>query len=124
MRMPREIGIRRVYDKPRPEDGARILVDRLWPRGLSKERAHLDEWCKDVAPSNKLRTWYAHDARRFDEFRARYLHELEDPERCAALEGLGHRVAEGRVTLLTATREVSDSHATVLADVLSGRHDR
>ena len=75
--MVAEIRVRRVYDEPGPGDGARILVDRVWPRGVSKADARLDEWAKDLAPSTELRTWYGHDPAKYDEFRRRYLAELD-----------------------------------------------
>ena len=78
-----KVRVRRAYDEPEPDDGTRVLVDRLWPRGLSKARAALDEWCKNVAPSAELRTWYNHDPDRFEEFSRRYQQELQDPERAA-----------------------------------------
>lgn len=71
------IHVKRVYESASSEDGYRVLVDRLWPRGVSKERAALDEWLKDVAPSDKLRTWYGHDPKRFDQFKKKYIHELD-----------------------------------------------
>ena len=75
----RKVQVRRVYDDPRPEDGTRVLVDRIWPRGMTKQKAELDEWCKQVAPSTALRTWYGHDPERFDEFARRYRDELGNP---------------------------------------------
>jgi uncharacterized protein YeaO (DUF488 family) len=114
------VRVRRVYDPPASADGARILVDRVWPRGLRKDAARLDEWCKQVAPSTELRTWYAHDPARFAEFARRYRAELEAPERAAALAHL-RRLAEKRpVTLLTATTDVEISQAAVLAELLHG----
>ncbi|MEV7964379.1 DUF488 family protein [Sphaerisporangium sp. NPDC088356] len=113
------VRLRRVYDDPSPDDGKRVLVDRLWPRGLAKEEAHVDEWLKDVAPSNELRTWYGHDPARFEEFRRRYLAELESPARSAALDELRGMLRDGPVTLLTATRDLEHSHAAVLAEILS-----
>ncbi len=110
--------MRRVYEEPEPRDGARVLVDRIWPRGLSKEKAHLEEWCKAVAPSTELRTWYGHDPARFEEFGRRYRAELEDPERAAALEHLRELARSRTVTLLTATRQADISEAVVLADLL------
>ena len=83
-----QVRVRRAYDEPEPDDGTRVLVDRLWPRGLSKARAALDEWCKNVAPSGELRTWYNHDPDRFEEFSRRYQQELQDPERAEALAHL------------------------------------
>ena len=88
MAAERNVRVRRVYEEPEEQDGARVLVDRIWPRGLSKEKAHLDEWCKDVAPSTELRTWYGHDPARFEEFGRRYRAELKDSERATALKHL------------------------------------
>jgi uncharacterized protein YeaO (DUF488 family) len=96
-----------------------VLVDRLWPRGLSKAAAALDEWDRAVAPSRELRAWYAHDPARFDEFAERYRAELEQPEPAAALAALRERCSRGPVTLLTATRALEISQAAVLAGVLS-----
>jgi uncharacterized protein YeaO (DUF488 family) len=114
------IRVRRVYEDPRPEDGCRVLVDRLWPRGLRKEAAALDEWLRDVAPSSELRTWYGHDPARFAEFRRRYTAELAGPEARAALGKLRTLVAAGPVTLLTATKDVTRSQAAVLAALIEG----
>lgn len=111
------VQVRRIYDEAEPSDGVRVLVDRLWPRGVSKARAHLDEWCKDVAPSNELREWYGHDPERYDEFARRYEQELKEPERAAAYAQL-QELAHGTLTLLTATKEVAISQAAVLAGLL------
>jgi uncharacterized protein YeaO (DUF488 family) len=110
------IAIKRAYDKPAPQDGLRILVDRLWPRGLSKAKLKLDAWPRDVAPSTALRKWYGHQPERFAEFRRRYRAELaRSPEQLDALRSLikGHAA-----TLLTATRELAWSHAEVLRGIL------
>jgi uncharacterized protein YeaO (DUF488 family) len=116
-----QVRVRRAYDDPESSDGARVLVDRIWPRGLSKERAALDEWCKDVAPSTELRKWYSHDPDRFAEFGRRYQTELADPERAAALAHLRDLAAADRpLTLLTATRQPDISEAAVLAGLLGG----
>lgn len=113
-----KVRVRRVYDEPERGDGTRVLVDRIWPRGLTKARAALDEWCKDVAPSAELRKWYSHDPDRFQEFGRRYRAELKDPQRAEALAHL-RGLAKGRqLTLLTATREPEISQAAVLADLL------
>ena len=80
-----DIRVRRVYDDPVPEDGTRVLVDRVWPRGLRKDALRLDDWAKDVAPSTELRTWYGHDPAKFDDFRQRYLGELAGSPQRAAL---------------------------------------
>ena len=117
--MSNRVQVRRAYDPPQDDDGQRVLVDRLWPRGLSKERAHLVEWCKDVAPSTELRKWYAHDPDRYEEFARRYRDELEDPERAAVLDHLRGLAAEGTLTLLTASKRSDISEATVLEAVLA-----
>lgn len=114
-----EIRVRRAYDPPEPEDGWRVLVDRLWPRGLSKERAQFDEWCKQVSPSPELRKWYAHDPDKYDEFAQRYREELNDPDRAAALDHLRERAGQGPLTLITAAKRSDISEATVLADLLN-----
>lgn len=116
MSHPIEIG--RVYDAPARSDGARILVDRLWPRGVSRESAHLDGWCKAVAPSTELRTWYGHDPQRFEEFCLRYRAELREPGPAAALKHLRELAKRGPLTLLTATRQADLSEAAILVDLL------
>ena len=110
--------LKRIYDAPSPEDGRRVLVDRVWPRGVSKERAELDLWCKDVAPSTELRKWYGHDPEKFEEFRSRYLAELKAPAAVAALADLA--ATQGPLTLLTASHAVAISQAAVLVDLLNG----
>ncbi|TSD98118.1 DUF488 domain-containing protein [Skermania sp. ID1734] len=117
--MTGRVQIRRIYDDPTPDDGTRVLVDRIWPRGVSKERADLNEWCKQIAPSTELRKWYGHDPDRFAEFTRRYQAELEDPERADALAQLRKIANDGVLTLLTATKEVKISEAAVLADLIS-----
>jgi uncharacterized protein YeaO (DUF488 family) len=112
------VQVRRVYEEPTPEDGARVLVDRLWPRGLTKAKAALDEWCKDVAPSDELRRWYGHDPDRFAEFSRRYRRELKDPEHVAAVRHLRDLANSEPLTLLTATKEPDISEAAVLASVV------
>lgn len=109
-----------MYDEAQPSDGARVLVDRVWPRGLSRDKAGLDEWCKRVAPSTELRTWYGHDPRRFEEFTRRYRDELEDPERAEAFQHLKALAGTRMLTLLTATRQAGISQAQVLADLIRG----
>ena len=113
-----DVRVRRVYDDADDQDGLRVLVDRRWPRGVTKARADLDEWCKEVAPSTALRKWYGHDPVSFEEFTRRYQAELEEPERAAALQHL-RALADGhRLTLLTATKHPDISQAAVLADLL------
>lgn len=115
---PHEVRVRRIYARPEPDDGARVLVDRLWPRGMSKERAHLDQWCKEIAPSTELRKWYDHLPDRFDEFTQRYRRELHEPEHAAAVAELRRLAGAGNLTLLTATKQVELSEARVLQEVL------
>jgi uncharacterized protein YeaO (DUF488 family) len=113
-----EVRARRVYEPAAASDGRRVLVDRLWPRGLSKDRAHLDEWLKAVAPSDQLRRWYGHEPAKFPEFRHRYEAELEEPDRAEALRHLREESQSGPVTLLTATRDLEHSEAEVLVQLL------
>ncbi|MFI9049013.1 DUF488 domain-containing protein [Streptomyces sp. NPDC053427] len=112
------IRVRRVYDPVDPADGARVLVDRLWPRGLSKDAAQLTEWCKDAAPSSELRRWYRHEGERFEPFAERYREELAQEAARPALDRLRGLAEEGPLTLLTATKEVGQSHVMVLLGVL------
>lgn len=116
--MPENIRFRRIYEDPLPDDGNRVLVDRVWPRGMTKEAAQLQEWCKDVAPSTPLRRWYGHRPERFTEFRRRYLAELAEPEAAAAVGRLRQMLSGGPVTLLTATKDVEHSQAAVLTELL------
>lgn len=119
--MARDVRLRRVYETVSPEDGTRVLVDRVWPRGLSKDAAHLDRWEKDIAPSTELRKWYGHIVDKFAEFRRRCDVELTDPERGAALKRLRALTEQGTVTLLTATKDIEHSQAAVLAERLRSR---
>jgi uncharacterized protein YeaO (DUF488 family) len=112
------IRVERIYEDIDPDDGQRVLVDRIWPRGIRKEDPRVGIWCKDVAPSKELREWYHHEPDRFDEFASRYQAELTGN---TALEELRELTKRGVVTLVTATREVDGSHATVLAKLLKGR---
>ena len=116
--MERQVRLRRVYDDPSPDDGVRVLVDRVWPRGLTKAAVHLDEWVKDIAPSTQLRRWYGHRPERFPEFRRRYLIELGDAQPTATVDRLRKLTRTRHVTLLTATRDVKHSQAAVLIDLL------
>lgn len=117
--MTPNVRIRRVYDEPAAGDGSRVLVDRVWPRGLRKDAAALDEWAKDVAPSTELRKWFGHDPAKFEEFRRRYAVELAGAPQRAALERLRALAGTGKpVTLLTATRDLEHSQAAVLAQLL------
>jgi uncharacterized protein YeaO (DUF488 family) len=113
-----EVRVRRIYEPPEPADGYRVLVDRLWPRGVSKAAAHLDEWAKAVAPSDELRRWYGHEVGKFGEFRKRYDQELQVPERAELLAHLEDLARARTITLLTGTRDVEHSEAAVLAERL------
>jgi uncharacterized protein YeaO (DUF488 family) len=110
------IRVKRAYEPPDTEDGLRILIDRLWPRGISKTALKLDEWVKHLSPSNELRKWYKHDPEKFAEFRRRYSAELK--AQGDALDELRESVRGRTITLLTATRELGLSHATVLRELL------
>jgi uncharacterized protein YeaO (DUF488 family) len=115
----------RVYDARTDQDGVRVLVDRLWPRGLTKAHADLDEWCKDSAPTPALRKWYAHDPERFAEFRRRYRAELATGSQAEALARLRALIGNGHnVTLLTAAKDPAFSEAAVLADLLNPKSSR
>ena len=115
-----EIRLKRAYEEPAPEDGQRILVERLWPRGLSKERAAVDVWLKDVAPSPELRRWFGHEPARWEEFRKRYWAELEaNPDAVAELRG---KVRKGPVTFIYAARDEQHNGALALRDYL--KHHR
>ncbi|HJT58760.1 MAG TPA: DUF488 domain-containing protein [Ktedonobacteraceae bacterium] len=114
------VAIKRVYDAPESSDGTRILVDRLWPRGLSKERARVDVWLKEVAPSNDLRKWFGHDPDRFAEFRRRYEAELESESGQEALTKLRELAGQGPTTLVYAAHDSEHNNAVVLRDVLRG----
>lgn len=116
--MAQDVRVRRVYEASSGDDGTRVLVDRVWPRGVTKAAAHVDTWAKEVAPSTELRVWYGHEPAKFAEFRRRYLHELAQPERAAVVGQLRDLSRHARVTLLTATRDVEHSQAAVLAEAL------
>jgi uncharacterized protein YeaO (DUF488 family) len=107
---------KRVYDPPSPEDGFRVLIDGLWPRGVSRERAAIDLWARELAPSDELRRWYGHRRERFDEFGRRYRIELEGHRE--HLTDLRRRARSGTVTLVFAARDAEHSNAAVLDDVL------
>lgn len=115
---------RRVYEEPHRGDGQRVLVDRLWPRGLSKDKAALDEWLPTLAPSNELRKWFAHDGAKWAEFRRRYFAELDAARAAsgdagATLRALRAAAKRGRLTLLFGTRELECNNAVALAEYLS-----
>lgn len=117
------LGYGRIYDEPAPDPAGRrrVLVDRLWPRGVSRERAALDAWARDAAPSDDLRRWYGHVPERFGEFRERYRRELDERSGAEELERLLAWAAEPGVLLLTATRDLERSGAAVLAEWVGER---
>ncbi|KKB85834.1 uroporphyrin-III methyltransferase [Devosia limi DSM 17137] len=111
-----DIVSKRIYEPVSPEDGQRVLIDRLWPRGVSKAEAHVDLWFKDIAPSTELRQWFAHDPARWEEVRRRYRAELQaNPDAVARLRQLA---GKGRVTLLYAARDAAHNHALILLEFL------
>ncbi|MDT0202967.1 DUF488 family protein [Nocardioides sp. AE5] len=116
-----DVRIKRAYDAPARNDGTRVLVDRIWPRGVKKDDLRLDDWNKDVAPSTALRTWYGHDPEKFEEFTRRYRDELDTVDGAEALDRLRGVVRGKRLTLVTATKDVDHSQAAVLADLIGGR---
>jgi uncharacterized protein YeaO (DUF488 family) len=112
------IKIKRAYDPPAASDGARVLVDRLWPRGVKKEKLRLDEWMKEIAPSPELRTWFGHKPERFAEFRKRYRAELrEHPDEVRKLRALARR---GTLTLVYGARDEVHNGAVVVKEVVGG----
>lgn len=113
------IKIKRIYDPPEDDDGFRVLVDRLWPRGVEKENANVDYWAKDIVPSTELRKWFGHQPPQFGEFRSRYLEELK--ANAEAADKLGKQARHATVTLLYAARDRSCNHAIVLQEFLSDR---
>lgn len=112
------VRVRRVYEPPEPDDGVRVLVDRLWPRGLAKDAARVDEWPKGLTPSTGLRRWYHADDRSYEEFRERYEAELAAPEAAELLDHVRELAGKGPVTLLTASKNPETGHAEVLARLL------
>jgi uncharacterized protein YeaO (DUF488 family) len=113
-----KVALKRVYEEPEPGDGTRVLVERLWPRGFSKQRAQVDLWLKEIAPSSELRNWYSHDPAKFTEFRHRYETELASEAGQAALAQLRDLVKQGPVTLVFAAHDAEHSNAAVLHDLL------
>ncbi|MGY0505341.1 DUF488 domain-containing protein [Luteimonas sp. e5] len=114
-----DVVIKRIYEAPAASDGQRVLVDRLWPRGVSKARAKLDAWLKAIAPSDELRDWFGHDPEKWDEARRRYFAELDaNAEAVAELRAM---LAKGRVTLLYAARDTQHNNAQALLEYLTGK---
>ena len=113
------LALKRVYDKAASEDGVRFLVERLWPRGVKKTDLRLDDWLKDVAPSNELRQWFSHDPKKWSEFQRRYFAELDShPEAC---EPIRSAARHGRVTLIYSSHDAEHNNAVALKEYLSAR---
>lgn len=115
------IRIKRIYDPYSPEDGRRVLVDRVWPRGMRKDEAGLDEWLKDLAPSTALRKWFGHDPARWEDFQARYRAELDAPESRELLERLAREAETGTVTLLYGAKDERHNQAVVIRRLVEER---
>ena len=115
------VRLQRAYEEPGSDDGVRVLVDRIWPRGRTKEQLRLDRWDRDVAPSTKLRLWFGHDRRRWEEFRSRYRAELAQPAQAAILEELVMLARGGRLTIVFGARDVEHSQARVIANEIEAR---
>jgi len=111
-----KINLKRVYDNPLPEDGYRILVDRIWPRGISKETAQIDEWLKDIAPSNELRKWFNHDPHKWNEFKKRYFAELKDNKE--QLEDIYSVAKKHHVTLVYSAKNKDFNNAVALKEYI------
>jgi Uncharacterized conserved protein len=110
------VRLQRAYDEPAPGDGYRVLVDRVWPRGRTKEQLRLDAWARDLGPSTPLRKWFGHDPARWAEFQTRYRAELADPDRAQALDALAERARRDPVTLVFGARDPEHNQARVIAD--------
>jgi len=115
------VATKRAYEPALEEDGYRVLIDRLWPRGVSKAKARIDLWAKDIAPSKELREWYGHDPEKWPEFQKRYRHELQAAAAVAVLDDLARRARRGRVTLVYASHAADISNAAVLGPLISRR---
>jgi uncharacterized protein YeaO (DUF488 family) len=113
------IRLKRAYESPAPYDGYRVLIDRLWPRGVSREKARLDEWARELAPSTELRRWFGHDPARFSEFRRRYIEQLATQEE--KLQELRRRARSGTLTLVYGARDTEHNDAVVLEEILRSR---
>ncbi len=110
--------IKRAYEPKEPTDGERILIDRLWPRGVSKAEAGIDVWMKDMGPSTELRKWFGHDPEKWEEFKKRYLEELSSPEKTRLLEDIAQRARKGTVTLIYSAKDTEHSDVKVLEELI------
>jgi uncharacterized protein YeaO (DUF488 family) len=116
-----DIRLQRAYAEPQPDDGHRVLVDRVWPRGRTKTDLRLDAWARDLGPSTRLRKWFGHDPARWTEFQSRYREELSDPDRARELDELAAIARAGRVTIVYGARDPEHNQAQVIADELARR---
>ena len=114
------ITIKRIYETPSRDDGLRVLVDRLWPRGMSKEKARVDLWLRDISPSNELRKWYNHDPQKWNEFKEKYFAEIEAQK--GLLEPLRKKIKEEKITLLFGSKELQINNATALKEYLETQY--
>src|SRR5579859_3033435 len=117
--MPMKIQVKRIYEEAEPGDGVRVLVDRWWPRGISKDKARLDDWARDIAPSNEMRKWYGHDPEKWKEFKSRYEAELKKHD--DLVEALKAKANDKTLTLLYSSKEVRLNNAVALKEILEGR---
>jgi uncharacterized protein YeaO (DUF488 family) len=115
------IKLKRAYEDPEDEDGTRVLVDRIWPRGVSKERIRIDQRLSDIAPSNELRHWFNHEPAKWDEFHRRYLAELDNPARQSELDALAKIARQGTLTLVYGARDTVRNQAVVLKELIEAR---
>lgn len=111
--------IKRAYDKPESADGKRILIDRLWPRGVSKANARIDEWLKDLGPSTELRKWFGHDPEKWEEFRKRYNRELSAPDKAVLLDDIAQNAEHANVTLIYSAKDTEHSDVKVLEELIT-----
>ena len=111
-----DVRLKRAYERPAAADGYRVLIDRIWPRGVTREDAHLDEWARELAPSGELRRWFGHDPARFEEFRRRYAEELGAQQ--GKVRELRRRARKGALTLVYGARDTKHNDAVVLAEIL------
>ncbi len=111
--------IKRAYDKPESADGKRILIDRLWPRGVSKADARIDEWVKDLGPSTELRKWFGHDPEKWEEFRKRYIKELSAPDKSMLLGKIAQTAEHGSITLIYSAKDTEHSDVKVLEELIN-----
>lgn len=115
------VRLQRAYEEPTPDDGYRVLVDRVWPRGRSRDALKLDEWARELGPSNELRRWFGHEPARWEEFRRRYRDELEAPEQAASLDHLARQARSSTLTLVYGARDEEHNQARVIAEELERR---